>query len=49
MVCNLSFVFLSYMIHTPCMPENLILLIVFYSLDHLNKHFRSIVEKFEIQ
>ena len=38
-VCVLSFWFLS------CMQENLIVLIAFYSLDLLNKHFRSIVEK----
>ena len=39
MVCVLSFRFLY------CMQENLIVLILVYSLDHLNKHFRSIVEK----
>ena len=38
-VSVLSFWFLS------CIRENLIVLIAFYSLDHLNKNFQSIVEK----
>ena len=41
MVCVSSFLFLS------SMQENLIVLIAFDSLHHLNKHFRNIVEKIE--
>ena len=39
MACVLSFALLS------CIEENLIVLIAFYSLDHLTKHFRSIALK----
>ena len=39
MVCVLSFGFLYRL------QENLKVLIAFYTLDHLNKHFRSIVAK----